>query len=166
MRLKVDYCWGDFLENSWCPVSHLGFPGGSDGKESACNTGDPGSVPGSGRSPGEGSGSPLQYSCLENPMEWGAQRSIVHGVAKSRTQLSASTFIHFHTLHGFRRPLGGLQISSVDKEEPLYYDGDPYFYRWKKNLQESCPRWQSKWLSDAEPRSPGYKAHLLQQNAI
>ena len=48
------------------------FPGGSDGKASAYNTGDPGSVPGSGRSPGERNGNPLQYSCLENPMDGGA----------------------------------------------------------------------------------------------
>ena len=47
----------------------IGFPGGSDGKESACNAGDLGSIPGPGRSPGEGNGNPLQYSCLENPME-------------------------------------------------------------------------------------------------
>ena len=46
-----------------------GFPGGSDGKESAYNAGDPGLIPGSGRSPGEGNGYPLQYSCLENPMD-------------------------------------------------------------------------------------------------
>ena len=48
------------------------FPGGSDGKASACNAGDPGSIPGLGRSPGEGNSSPLQYSCLENPMDGGA----------------------------------------------------------------------------------------------
>ena len=48
------------------------FPGGSNGKESACNAGDPDSIPGSGRSPGEGNGNPLQYSCLENPMDGGA----------------------------------------------------------------------------------------------
>ena len=48
------------------------FPGGSDGKESSCNMGDPGSIPGSGRSPGEGNGNSLQYSCLENPMDGGA----------------------------------------------------------------------------------------------
>ena len=50
-----------------------GFPGGPDCKESACNAGDPGSIPGSGRSPGEGNGNPLQYSCLESPMDrsWG-----------------------------------------------------------------------------------------------
>ena len=47
----------------------LDFPGGSDSKASACNTGDPGSIPGSGRSPGEGNGNPLQYSCLENSMD-------------------------------------------------------------------------------------------------
>ena len=50
----------------------LGFPGGSDGKESACIAGDLDSIPGSGRSPGEGNGDPLQYSCLENPMDGGA----------------------------------------------------------------------------------------------
>ena len=50
----------------------FGFPGGSDGKASACNAGDPGSIPGLGRSPGEGNGNPLQHSCLENPMDGGA----------------------------------------------------------------------------------------------
>ena len=49
-----------------------GFPGGSEGKASACNAGDSGSIPGSGRSPGEGNGNPLQYSCLKNPMDRGA----------------------------------------------------------------------------------------------
>ena len=60
----------------------LGFPGGSDGKESACSVGDPGSVPGSGRCPGEGNGYPLQYSCLENSMDRGAWQATVHGVTK------------------------------------------------------------------------------------
>ena len=59
----------------------MGFPGGSDGKESACNVGDPGSLPESGRSPGEGNGNPLQYSCLENLMHRGAWWATVHGVA-------------------------------------------------------------------------------------
>ena len=63
----------------------LGFPGGSDGKESACNAGDLSSVPGSERSPGEGKGNPLQYSCLENSMDGGVWRATVHGVTKSRT---------------------------------------------------------------------------------
>ena len=62
-----------------------GFPGGSDGKESVYNAGDPGSTPGLGRSPGEGNGSSRQYSCLENPMDRGAWQGTVHGIAKSWT---------------------------------------------------------------------------------
>ena len=60
------------------------FPGGSNGKESACSAGDPGSIPGSGRSPGEGSGNPFQYSCLENPTDRGAWWAPVHAVTKSQ----------------------------------------------------------------------------------
>ena len=63
----------------------MGFPGGSVGKESACIAGDLGSIPGSGRSLGEGNGKPLQYSCLENPMDREAWWATVHGVAKSWT---------------------------------------------------------------------------------
>ena len=69
-----------------------GFPGGSEGKASACNTGDPGSIPGSGRSPGEGNGNPLQYSCLGNPMDGGTWWATVHGVTESQMQLSDITF--------------------------------------------------------------------------
>ena len=64
-----------------------GFPGGSDGKESACDAGDPGSVPGLGRSSGEGHGNPLQYSCLENSMDRGPWGATVHGVGKSVNQI-------------------------------------------------------------------------------
>ena len=63
----------------------MGFPGSLDGKESACNEGDPGSVPGLGRSPGEGNGNPLQYSFLENAMDRGAWWSAVHRLTKSQT---------------------------------------------------------------------------------
>ena len=66
----------------------LGFPGGSDGKESVRNVGDPGLIPELGRSLGEWNGYPLQYSCLENPMDRGAWRATVHRVAKSQTRLS------------------------------------------------------------------------------
>ena len=66
--------------------SVIGFP--DDGKESPCNAGDPGLIPGSGRFPGEGNGNPLQYSCLENSMDRGAWQPTVHGVAKSQTQLN------------------------------------------------------------------------------
>ena len=65
--------------------NYIKFPGGSDGKESACNAGDPGLIPGSGRTSGEGNGNPLQYSCLENPMDGGAWRATVHGVVESET---------------------------------------------------------------------------------
>ena len=71
----------------------MGFPGGSDGKESACNAGDQGSVPGLGRFPEEGNGNSLQYSCLENAMDRGAWRAIVHGVTESQTQLTLSFFL-------------------------------------------------------------------------
>ena len=68
-------------------------PGGSDSKASACNVGDLGSIPGLGRSPGEGNGNPLQYSCLENSMDGGAWWATVHGVTKSGTQLSDFIFL-------------------------------------------------------------------------
>ena len=70
----------------------MGFPGGSEVKASACDAGDLGSIPGSGRPPGEGNGTPLQFSCLENPMDGGTWRATVHGVANSRTRLSDFTF--------------------------------------------------------------------------
>ena len=63
----------------------MGFPGGSDGKESACNAGDLGLIPTLGRSPGGGNGNPLQYSCLEKSMDKGAWQAAVHEVEKSRT---------------------------------------------------------------------------------
>ena len=64
--------------------TYMGFPGGSDGKESACNAGDLGSIPGLGRSPGERHGYPLQDTCLKNSMGRGAWQATVHGVAKSQ----------------------------------------------------------------------------------
>ena len=71
-----------------------GFSHGSDSKESACNAGDPGLIPGSGRSPGEGNDNSLQYSCLGNSRDRGAWRATVHIVAKSQTRLSD---LHTHT---------------------------------------------------------------------
>ena len=66
----------------------MGFPGGSEVKVSAWNAGDPGSIPASERSPGEGNGNPLQYSCLGNPMGRGAWQAKVHWVANNQTLLS------------------------------------------------------------------------------
>ena len=61
----------------------MDFPHGSDGKDSAHNAGDQGSIPGSGVSAGEGTGNPLHYSCLKNPMDGGAWRAIIHGITES-----------------------------------------------------------------------------------
>ena len=90
------------LQAFWGPISskwaYLDFPGGSDVKrlpavrETGVRSGDRGSIPGLGISPGEGNGNPLQYFCLENPMDRGAWWATVHGVAKSRTRLSDFTF--------------------------------------------------------------------------
>ena len=71
----------------------MGFPGSSEVKAPACNSGDLGLIPGSGRFPGEGNGNPLQYSCLENPMGGGAWWATVHGVTKSWTRLSDFTYL-------------------------------------------------------------------------
>ena len=74
MGMKFDY------KHDFAPSTILlGFPGDSDGKESACNAGHLGLIPGLGRSPGEGNGNPLQWSCLENPLDGGAWQATVHG---------------------------------------------------------------------------------------
>ena len=87
------YVWNDphlfyFYIGVYTYIGIYTFPGGSDGKESACNAGDPGLIPGLGRTPGEGTGNPLQYSCLENSMERGVWWATVHGVTESQTRLS------------------------------------------------------------------------------
>ena len=84
----------------------LGLSWYSDGKESACNAGDPGLIPGSGRFPGEGNGKQLHYSYLENSMDRGAWWAAVRGAARSRTRLSDFTFtFYFHALE--KNPLQG-----------------------------------------------------------
>ena len=89
----------------------------SDSKAPVYNAGDPGSIPGSGRSTGEGNGNPLQYYCLENPMNRGAWLATVHGVTKSRTRLSDLTF----TLGGFSvlcKSIWASQVALVVKNSP------------------------------------------------
>ena len=84
--LKISLTWkmkqSPKFMNFRVPGRIMGFLPSSVGKESACNAGDMGSIPGLGRSPGEGNGNPLQYSCLENPMDGGTSQATVHGVAR------------------------------------------------------------------------------------
>ena len=95
----------------WVCVCHrFGFPGGSADRESTCNVGDLGSIPGLRRSPGEGNGYPLQYSALEKSMDW-----IVHGVAKSRTWLSDFHFqdaINYRWLYFWNKKHGQLNYDT------------------------------------------------------
>ena len=105
---------GDFLKT--------GLPGGSEGKASSCSAGDLGLIPGSGRSPGVGNGNPLQYSCLENPMDGEAWWATVHVVTKSWTWLRDFTFpFHF--------PKPGME-DSTSKEVTTRWG----FRRWLKFL--------------------------------
>jgi len=89
----------------------LGFPGGSDGKETACSVGEQGLFPGSGGFPGEGNGNPFQYSCLEYPMDRGAWQATVPRVTKSQTQLSDFTF----TFMGQERVMWTEELELVGK---------------------------------------------------
>ena len=94
-KSTVESCkWhGSFPAGVWQFLGpKMGLPGGSDTKESACNAGDPGSIPGSGRSPGGGNGNPLLYSRLENPMDRGVWRVTVHGVTRVGHDWEANTF--------------------------------------------------------------------------
>ena len=88
--------WSTIFEIQYLIIVSSGFPGGSDSKESPCNSGNPGLIPGSGRSPGEGNGNPLQYSCLENSMDREVWWATVHGVAESDSteQLALHTSLH------------------------------------------------------------------------
>ena len=83
VKRETTLIFGAWIDN--LVAVSLGFPGGSDSKESTCNAGDLGSIPGSGRFPGEGNGNPLQYSCLENPLDREVWWVTVHGVAESVT---------------------------------------------------------------------------------
>ena len=92
----------------------LGFPGGSDGGESAFRAGELGSIPGWGRSPGEGDGYSLQYSCLENPMDRGTWQATVHEVAKGQTLLNNPACIY--TTFSWPRHITGLAQNLVASE--------------------------------------------------
>ena len=103
-------------------ITIVNQPHSSEVKVSACNVGDLGLIPGSGRSPGEGNGNLLQYSCLENPMDWGAWWAQVHRVAKSRTWLSDFTHSHVNKIFFFLK--------------------ERYYYSWQvNNLGVAAGNW-------------------------
>ena len=118
-------------------ITLLGFPGGSDGKKSGCNVGDLCSIPGLGRSPGEGKGYPLQYSGMENSMD-----CLVHGVTKSHTRLSDSHIlsysdhsVHFFILHFWKsEKKGGIQESTLKCLPKTPFKKNIKEYRPRKNL--------------------------------
>ena len=102
----------------WLHMYFTGFPGGSDGKESACNAGDLGSISRSGIFPGEGNSNPLQDSCLGNPMDRGAWQTTIHGVTRRQTQLSNW---HFHFLSMYFRIIFS---SSIFKKSQWHFEKD------------------------------------------
>ena len=104
----------------------LGFPGGLEGKVSACNAGDPGLIPESGRSPGEGNGTPLQYSCLENPMDRGPWEAAIpeSGRSPGEGNGTPTPVLLPGKSHG-RRGLGGCSPwgrKESDTTEQLHFD--------------------------------------------
>ena len=113
------------------------LPSGSDSKESVCSMGDPGSIPGLGRFPGEGSSNPLQYSCLENSMDRGALWAIVLGVTKSQTELS-DWHLHFFSLSAYKfrnftsfwwiKPFDIMNCSPFSLEELFFFPKDCFIY--------------------------------------
>ena len=100
LYLLVYICWEIYSHL----ITNRGFRGGSDGKESACNAGDPGLITGLGISPREGKGYPFQYSDLENSVDRGTWLATVHGVARSPTQLRDKHF-HFHNKQDIKEPI-------------------------------------------------------------
>ena len=155
-------CWGmqrHLLISVWKEVgTQRGFPGGSGGKESACNAEDPTSIPESGRSPGEGNGNPLQYSCLENSTDRGTWWASVHSVTKSRTWLKDYQF--HSTLPGIQRagPGSPSGVHRMPSEDPsLLANCLPPRHT---TLSDGCAELPSSsflpgWLSCQPPARPG-----------
>ena len=125
-----------------------GFPDGSDGKESACKARDPGLIPGSGRSSGGGHGNPIEYSCLENPMDRGAQWATVHGVSKGQTWLS-NWYIHT-PCHLYSRIQA--ERSSSTWKVPVVFQKE------RERAEPKDSSWAfllgSAWVSQREARGP------------
>ena len=111
--------WG----NCWSPLGTIRLPRWLGGRESTCSVGDVGSIPGSGRCPGEGDGNPLQCPCLENPTDRGARPATVHGVGNSLTQFSGWACIGFTSLSGFTWGENRERLSACVERSPQEQGG-------------------------------------------
>ena len=143
--------------------------GGSEGKASACNMGDQGSIPGLGRSPGEGIDNPLQYSWLENTMDRGAWEATVLGFAKSRTLLSNFTSLHFILITSIWMMSKTILDQRANSKlwKHVFRSGHIYFRKWVEEEEESTliPKvWSVLILGLITPAL--WSQHLLCQRAI
>ena len=127
-----------------------GFPGGSEGKVSACNAGDSGSIPGLGRSPGEGNGNPLQYSCLENPVDGGAWEATVHGLQRVGRDWATSLVYEKMQVSGLWNHFFDLHLAT--------WDQDPLFSQFP--LRDGCRAWLLYGFSSEQPVCPEFPQDL------
>ena len=135
-------------------IELLGFCGCSVGKESAYSAGDLGSTPGSGRSPGEGNGNPLQYSCLENPMDRGAWRATVHGVTRNRHDLATkppSLSFYYGNRHHFKHSLSSpsfaLYGNSMVKRICIFYEAPMRLANGRMGFKPKQSSFRAKFLA-------------------
>ena len=155
--LKSTYfCKPSFKQEIRLTIGHLiwnivqkerGFPGDSDSKESACNAGDLGSIPWSGRSPGEEHGNPLQCSCLENPSDGGAWWAAVYGVAQGRTRLKRLS--SSSSSSGMRQPVAQMIKSLPAKQETWVQSlGQEYSLEKEMATHSSILAWRIPWMEE------------------
>ena len=142
------------IKSNKMPMHSAGLPRWLSGEEFACQSGDLDSIPGSGRSPGEGNGNPLQYSCLENPMDREAWRGTVHGVAKSQVWWS-STHTHTHT-HTCSSPSWRHQTLSTAKAAPTSLPLRFYYNSTGRWSCDSAAGWHCCSLEARNQREEGW----------
>ena len=155
--------WG----NCWSPLGTIRLPRWLGGRESACSVGDVGSIPGSGRCPGEGDGNPLQCPCLENPTDIGDWPATVHGVANSLTQFSGWACIGFTSLSGFTWGENRERLSACVERSPQEQGGcsEHEHQPWTGRLAAAAgaQAWE-RWVpqgAEHSPRESSYSGLLM-----